>query len=174
MLDSLINPVHLMIIMAVVVVLFGPKRLPEMTHKLGQALRDLNSATSEIRSQIGVDDIAASVADIKSGLSLTTTDSPPPAVEIGADEPVDGWPTAGESVAEAPDTPAEAVTATADVPTHMPLDGGPRLSEPTAAGPPAIDQPYGSGDTLATAGVDESGVEAFGSLKRASLRRRPA
>ena len=64
MLDSVINPIHLMIILAVVVVLFGPKRLPEMGQKIGQALRDFRSATSDIRSQIGVDDIADSVSDI--------------------------------------------------------------------------------------------------------------
>jgi sec-independent protein translocase protein TatA len=46
MLDSVINPVHLLIILAIVVVLFGPKRLPEMGQKLGQALRDLRTATS--------------------------------------------------------------------------------------------------------------------------------
>ena len=82
MLDGALNPIHLMIILGVVLVLFGPKRLPEMGQRVGQALRDFKSATSDIRSQIGVDDIADSVNAIKSSLSLTS-DSPRTATTIG-------------------------------------------------------------------------------------------
>jgi sec-independent protein translocase protein TatA len=66
---------ELAIVLVIALVVFGPKRLPEMGQKLGQALREFRSATSEIRSQVGVDDIADSVKDIKSSLSLTS-DSP--------------------------------------------------------------------------------------------------
>jgi sec-independent protein translocase protein TatA len=88
MFDGVINPVRIMIIMAVVIVLFGPKRLPEMGQKLGQALRDFKSATSDIRSQIGIDDLAGSVNDIKSSLSLAATERPQPAGAVAPVSPV--------------------------------------------------------------------------------------
>ncbi len=67
---------ELVIVLVIALVVFGPKRLPEM----GQAARPGSARVqgrrpSEIRSQVGVDDIADSVKDIKSSLSLTS-DSP--------------------------------------------------------------------------------------------------
>ncbi len=71
MIDGLFNPIHIVILFFLVVVIFGPKRLPEIGRKIGETLRELNSATSEIRSQIGIDEVAGSVKDIKSTLSLS-------------------------------------------------------------------------------------------------------
>jgi TatA/E family protein of Tat protein translocase len=71
MIDGLLNPIHILILFFVVVVIFGPKRLPEMGRKIGQTLHQVNTATSEIRSQVGLDEIAGSVHDIKSTFSLT-------------------------------------------------------------------------------------------------------
>ena len=61
--------------------MFGPKRLPE-EERPGPAARphvarEFKSATADIRSQIGLDDIADSASDIKSGLSLTSADGSP-------------------------------------------------------------------------------------------------
>jgi len=78
---------ELVIVLVIALVVFGPKRLPEMGQKLGHALREFRSATSEIRSQIGADEIADSVKDIKSTFSLTS-DSPRPAAEGGVDAPL--------------------------------------------------------------------------------------
>jgi TatA/E family protein of Tat protein translocase len=161
MLDSVINPVHLMIILAVVVVLFGPKRLPEMGQKIGQALRDFKSATSEIRSQIGVDDIADSVSDIKSSLSLTS-DSSRSAAEIVADAPV-----AADSATAY--EPVETAAATSDALAAESLAGESLEIEPVAPAAPAVDQPARDGAPAPPAG-DEGGVEAFGSVKRSSAR----
>jgi sec-independent protein translocase protein TatA len=111
-----------MIIVGVVLVLFGPKRLPEMGQRVGQALRDFKSATSDIRSQIGVDDIADSVNAIKSSLSLTS-DSPRAATTIDGDTPVAMHSaTANETVD----------TAAADEPTLVTLAGEP-LETPHSA-----------------------------------------
>ena len=78
---------ELVIVLVIALVVFGPKRLPEMGQKLGHALREFRSATSEIRSQIGADEIADSVKDIKSTFSLTA-DGPRPATETVAEAPV--------------------------------------------------------------------------------------
>jgi sec-independent protein translocase protein TatA len=39
-----INPVHILIVVAVVLIVFGPKRLPELASKLGTAWRELRDA----------------------------------------------------------------------------------------------------------------------------------
>ena len=158
MLDSVINPIHLLIILAVVVVLFGPKRLPEMGQKIGQALRDFRSATSDIRSQIGVDDIADSVSDIKSSLSLTTTDSPSSAAIVGSETPVAAdSATANETIDNA---------AATDEPPPATLAGGPFEAEPVAPAAPTVDEPSLGGDGFAATDGHEGGVETFGSLTR--------
>ena len=158
MLDSVINPIHLMIILAVVVVLFGPKRLPEMGQKIGQALRDFRSATSEIRSQIGVDDIADSVTDIKSSLSLTTTDSPRSAANVGGEALVAAdSATANETIDNA---------AATDEPPPATFAGGPFEAGPVAPTAPIVDQLASSGQGLKGTDGHEGGVETFGSLNR--------
>ena len=159
MLDSIINPVHLMIIMAVVVVLFGPKRLPEMGQKIGQALREFRSATSEIRAQIGADEIADSMKDIKSTLSLTA-DSPRSAAEVVADAPAAGRRLPGRR----PPGRKPPASSRPSRPTLLPRWRPPQRtcrSKPSGSGPATPVLPP------ATDGSDD-GVEAFGSLKRRS------
>jgi len=158
MLDSVINPIHLLIILAVVVVLFGPKRLPEMGQKIGQALRDFKSATSDIRSQIGVDDIADSVSDIKSSLSLTTTDSLRSAAIVGSEAPV-----AADSATANQTIDTAAAT---DGPIPAKPAGGLFEAAPVAPAAPIVDQLASSGQGFKGTDGDEGGVETFGSLTR--------
>jgi sec-independent protein translocase protein TatA len=162
MLDGALNPIHLMIILGVVLVLFGPKRLPEMGQRVGQALRDFKSATSDIRSQIGVDDIADSVNDIKSSLSLTS-DSPRTATTVGGEAPAAAdSATAGETLDTAATDEPKAVT------------GEPLEAEPVVVAAPAVGQPDVGSDGFAATAGDEGGVEAFGSLKRSAASARVA
>jgi sec-independent protein translocase protein TatA len=116
MIDGLLNPVHILILFFIVVVIFGPKRLPEMGRKIGETLRELNSATSEIRSQIGIDEVAGSVKDIKSTLSLsglagaaaprTPTEQPAANVQSDAAEATVPAEAASEIVVSLPEQPA--------------------------------------------------------------------
>jgi len=108
----MIGPTELAIVAAVALVVFGPKRLPEMGQKIGQALREFTSATSEIRSQIGADEIAESVADIRSSLSLKS-DSSRAVVETVRETPVDGPSGTGERVDDSADPPVEAASSAA-------------------------------------------------------------
>jgi sec-independent protein translocase protein TatA len=125
---------ELAIVLIIALVVFGPKRLPEMGRQLGRTLREFKSATSDIRSQIGIDDIADSVNDLKSGLSLTS-DSPHPTAEtvagaavgaaVGAGVPDSPDSAVVDSPASAPaDTPAPALvdTVSADVPADAGTD----------------------------------------------------
>ena len=169
---------ELVIVLVIALVVFGPKRLPEMGQKLGHALREFRSATSEIRSQIGADEIADSVKDIKSTFSLTA-DGPRPATETVAEAPVAAASVAAAAAVSAGGpaqdvaavTDAETGAAAIDTPVVEAPPGGP-ASDALPAGAPLADQVTGDGGsgavTGAVTGTDEGGVEAFGSLKRRS------
>ena len=156
------------IVLVIALVVFGPKRLPEMGQKLGHALREFRSATSEIRSQIGADEIADSVKDIKSTFSLTP-DSPRLAAEGGVAAPLAAASvaTAGPTEDIAAVTDAEAGAAAIDTPVVEAPPDGP-VSDPVAADAPVVDQVTGDGEPSTVTATDEGGVEAFGSLKRSS------
>jgi sec-independent protein translocase protein TatA len=167
---------ELAIVLVIALVVFGPKRLPEMGRQLGRTLREFKSATSDIRSQIGIDDIADSVNDLKSGLSLTS-DSPRPATETAAgaavgagvgaavgagidagvtDSAVDEPP--GPAVADVP-APAVIDTVSADVPVDADIDGGTSSADEAVDGDAltAVDEPVdGSAYTVGDEPVDES------------------
>ena len=186
---------ELAIVLIIALVVFGPKRLPEMGRQLGRTLREFKSATSDIRSQIGIDDIADSVNDLKSGLSLTS-DSPHPTAETVAGAAV-GAGVAASAVVDSPasalaDAPAPAMVDT--VSTDVPADPGTDADAPvdgdalTATDEPVDGSDYTVGDepvdgstaTVADEAVDgdpaaavadgegDVGVEAFGSLTRGS------
>lgn len=43
---DLFTPLHLIILLAIVLIIFGPKRLPELGSGLGKAIRGFRDATS--------------------------------------------------------------------------------------------------------------------------------
>ena len=103
---------ELVIVLVIALVVFGPKRLPEMGRQIGRAIREFRSATSDLRSDLGVDEVVGAVNDVKSSFSLAP------------DQPAAGG--AG-SAAEAGATPAEPVEAEivdpGPEPASGPLDG---------------------------------------------------
>jgi sec-independent protein translocase protein TatA len=46
---------EILIILVLALIIFGPRRLPEMGRTIGRSLRDFRRATSEIRSEIEAD-----------------------------------------------------------------------------------------------------------------------
>jgi sec-independent protein translocase protein TatA len=50
-LDNLLQPTHLLIVLAVALIVLGPKRLPEVGHALGKGLRDFRDAVSGDRQE---------------------------------------------------------------------------------------------------------------------------
>lgn len=53
---------ELIIILAVALIVLGPKRLPEIARSLGRAMREFKSATDELKSAVNMDD---DIKDIK-------------------------------------------------------------------------------------------------------------
>ena len=46
MIDSLLTPTHILLILAVALIVLGPKRLPEAGRGLGSAIRDFKESLS--------------------------------------------------------------------------------------------------------------------------------
>jgi sec-independent protein translocase protein TatA len=65
-----IGPMEIVIVLVLALLVFGPKRLPQAGRSLGHAMREFKKATSTARSELGLDDIAADVRDVKSNLSI--------------------------------------------------------------------------------------------------------
>src|SRR5437870_3080904 len=60
---------ELLVILAVALLVLGPKRLPEMATGLGKAIRDFRRATQDIKSQLEVDEtVAKPLAELQSAL----------------------------------------------------------------------------------------------------------
>ena len=47
MFEGLLQPIHLLVILAVAVLLFGPKKLPELGKGLGEGIRGFKKAMTE-------------------------------------------------------------------------------------------------------------------------------
>ena len=76
---------ELLIILAVALLVLGPKRLPEVASGLGKAIREFRKATRDITSQLEVDEsVSKPFKDIQSALR----DEPAPAKLAAAGEPV--------------------------------------------------------------------------------------
>ena len=51
MLEGLFQPMHLIVVLAIVLVVFGPGKLPEVGSALGEAIRNLKKALNEVSAQ---------------------------------------------------------------------------------------------------------------------------
>ena len=54
MFEGLFQPMHLIIILAIALVIFGPKKLPELGAGLGKSLREFKKAMSDVSKDINV------------------------------------------------------------------------------------------------------------------------
>jgi TatA/E family protein of Tat protein translocase len=56
MLAFLDSPIQLVVVAVVVLLVFGPQKLPEMLHQLGRAIREFKRTTSDLTNSLNVDD----------------------------------------------------------------------------------------------------------------------
>jgi sec-independent protein translocase protein TatA len=49
MFEGLLQPTHLLLILLIVLVIFGPKKLPEIGKSLGQAIRGLKEGINQAK-----------------------------------------------------------------------------------------------------------------------------
>ncbi|GAA0676049.1 hypothetical protein GCM10010193_31390 [Kitasatospora atroaurantiaca] len=76
MLRNGLEPWHLLVVLAVIILLFGSKKLPEMARGLGKSMRILKAETKALRE----DDAPAEGAAQNTTASSTPADQPRPAV----------------------------------------------------------------------------------------------
>ena len=69
MLEGLFQPLHLIIILAIALVIFGPRRLPELGAGLGKSIREFKKAMSDVNKDI---DVTREVNERKEITSPTT------------------------------------------------------------------------------------------------------
>jgi len=52
--EGLLQPMHWVVILAIALLVFGPKRLPELGKSLGQAIRGFKTSLKEAESETAV------------------------------------------------------------------------------------------------------------------------
>ncbi len=54
MFEGLFQPMHLLIILAIALIIFGPRRLPELGAGLGKSLREFKKAMQDVNKDVDV------------------------------------------------------------------------------------------------------------------------
>ena len=129
-----VGPLEIVIVLVLALLVFGPKGLPQAGRSLGQAMREFRKATQTARTELGLDEMAEGVNDLKSSLSIDLKSATAPAPRQAA----------AEAAAGSDTTPVEVTAA-------------------EAAAEPAIDEPVaaeaaGGGDTAAGASAGRDDV----------------
>ena len=137
-----VGPLEIVIVLVLALLVFGPKGLPQAGRSLGQAMREFRKATETARTELGLDDVAERVNDLKSSLSIDLKSATAPAPRQAAAE-------AAAVVAPAADKPVPVAAAGSDT---TPVE----VTAAEAAAEPAVDEPVateaaGDGDTAAGA-----------------------
>jgi sec-independent protein translocase protein TatA len=79
-----LEPWHIVLLLAVVLIIFGPKRLPEIGKNLGESIREFRKATTEFGDSV------------KAGAATPSTPAPPPAAPSAVVPSVAVAPAAGQ------------------------------------------------------------------------------
>ena len=77
MITQLLTPTHLAILLIVLLLLFGPKRLPQTGRALGQGIREFTDATSRRDQAPNVTPAAPLAPDADCGHNRTGLEPPP-------------------------------------------------------------------------------------------------
>jgi sec-independent protein translocase protein TatA len=124
-----IGPLEIVIVLVLALLVFGPKRLPQAGRSLGHTIREFRKATQSARSELGLDEVAESVNDLKSSMKIDLN-------SVTAPAPRDDAAAAAAAVVVAPpaDEPVrEAAAATDITPVDVPAM---EATEPAADTPP--------------------------------------
>lgn len=70
---------EILTIALIILIVFGPRRLPELARTAGRVLRDLRAATAELRAGLEAEAAKAETAldDVRRALGPTVTDDAP-------------------------------------------------------------------------------------------------
>jgi TatA/E family protein of Tat protein translocase len=125
---------EMLMILAVALIIFGPKRLPELAKSLGRALGEFRRATSDLKQSIetdtGLDEVRSSLNEVKKDVQsqMDLADAAPPASstpasdQSPADDPLDKVKTAFDEMNADEDTPPSAAEVTSESPSTADTD----------------------------------------------------
>lgn len=65
-----VGPTELVLVFLIALVVLGPKRLPGVGRQIGRALREFRAASSQIRAELGVDELIDEVNTVRSDLGV--------------------------------------------------------------------------------------------------------
>lgn len=142
---------EILVIAVIVLVFFGPQRLPEITRALGGAMREFRRSMNEIQRELEEVDRArkwkTSAEDLAAPMAGATTGSPPHAtVPVDTVTPADTVPPAeAEQPEPAPaeemtgETPADARSAQGELPMGESSDTSEDEKQPAPEPPKAAD-----------------------------------
>jgi sec-independent protein translocase protein TatA len=82
-----LGPAEILVILVVALIVFGPKRLPEVGRQVGGALRELRKVQDSVQSEL------RGVLDDTSGRGPGVFSAEPPGYDATTDEPKSGGPT---------------------------------------------------------------------------------
>lgn len=73
-----VSPAEILTIAAVALIVFGPKRLPEISRKAGSVIRDLRDTAADLRRGIEQEyqDTAESLAEVRRSMGSTLGSQP--------------------------------------------------------------------------------------------------
>lgn len=74
--DGLFSPMHLLIVLIVVILLFGAKKLPELGKGLGTGIREFKKGLDELHTD---DETPAAAPKVTGGTTVTIEAAPTPA-----------------------------------------------------------------------------------------------
>jgi Tat protein translocase TatB subunit len=110
---------ELLLILAVALIVIGPKKLPDLAKSLGKAMGEFKRATNDLKQSIeqetGLDEVRHSLreADRDMRRSFTASDSPSPAPASENDDPAQSS-QEGQETAALAEPPEPAVTPAGD------------------------------------------------------------
>jgi sec-independent protein translocase protein TatB len=133
---------EMLMILAVALIIFGPKRLPELAKSLGRALGEFKRATSDLKQSIetdtGLDEVRDSLDEVKKDVQsqMDLTDTGPTSSTTSApgggqgNEPMDKVKAAFDEMnADAVPPPSSSAGSESDTPTTLDADPDSRTQE---------------------------------------------
>lgn len=66
---------EIVLVLVIVLLVFGPNRLPQMGRNLGRAVREFKKATDSARAELGLDDVINDIRGVRDDLSNDFRDS---------------------------------------------------------------------------------------------------
>lgn len=77
-----LQPIHIIIIVVVALLLFGPRKLPEMGRSVGKALNEFRKGTQEVTDSLRAEVLNSAAPGTIPNPGIPATPTPPPAQSV--------------------------------------------------------------------------------------------